>query len=181
MWVYPVAIAAACRTLASGSDEGRRGVEMLLRPGILDADKVDALLRISMEAKALVVTDPRLAEQAYAAVFQAEEAPDQRVPMGQSRILSMNVSLRDEFKVAEWNLAEAFPKFLESDAPSALRSLGVALESYISRDRYYVEGGHASSLSLRGRPARFAEDGSCIWDEGQVRLDEAAVPHGHGS
>jgi hypothetical protein len=173
--VYPVAIAAACRTLASGPDEGRRGVEMLLRPGSLNADKVDALLRISMEVKSLVVTEPKLVEQVYGAVFQAEEVQDERVPMGQSRILSMTVSLRDQFKIAEWNLAEAFSNFLERDSASALRSLGVALECYIRRERYYVEGGHKSSLSFRGRLARFAEDGSCIWDEGSVRQGEAAI------
>ena len=174
-FAYPVAITAACRTLTAKSDEGRRAVQSLLSPASIDAERADALMRIAMEVKSITATEPELAERVYAAVFQAEEVPDERVPLGPSRILSMNVSIRDEFTIAEWNLAETFSSFLDRHPASALRSLRIALEGYVRHEKYHTEGDLTLSIRFRGREVRFVEDSSFIWDEGSFRQDEAPV------
>jgi hypothetical protein len=174
-WIYPVAIASACRTLSASSAEGRGALESLLQPANIDADRVDALLRIAMEVKSMAAVEPELAERVYVAISQVDEVPDQRIPLGQSRILSMNVSTRDEFKVAEWNLAEAFPGLLGAHPASALRALAAALEGHVRHENYHTEGNVSQSMSFRGRQVHFAEDSSFIWDEGSLRQDEGPV------
>ena len=172
---YFAAIPTVCRTFASAPDESILLIRKILQPRTLDEDRVDALFRISQELRVLIALSPDLVEQVYSAVFRADEAPDERVPLGSSRVLPMAVSLRDEFEIVKWNLAEVFPGFIDTAPTSALRSLAVALEEYTRRERFHSEKPIVSVFDFRNGPARFVEDGSGIWDEGSLRQEESAV------
>jgi hypothetical protein len=173
--LYFATIPMVCRTFASAPNESKLLISKILQPRSLDEGRVNALSRISQELRVLIALSPDLVEQVYSAVFRADEAPDERVPLGSSRILSLAVSLRDEFEIVKWNLAEVFPGFIDIAPTSALRSLAVSLEEYTRRERFHSEKPIVAVFDFRNHPALFIEDGSGIWDEGSLRQDESPV------
>ena len=80
--LYFAAIPTVCRTFASAPDESILLIRKILQPRSLDEERVDALFRISQELRVLIALSPDLVEQVYSAVFRADEAPDERVPLG---------------------------------------------------------------------------------------------------
>ena len=72
----------------------------------------------------------------------------------------MAVSLGHEFEIVKWNLAEAFPGFIDIAPNSAPRSLAVALEEYTRRERFHSEKPIVSVFDFRNGRGRSVEDGS---------------------
>jgi hypothetical protein len=173
-WLIIHAMQAVCRTFESEPSESALLIRRFLEPTHLTRYAYEDLQWLAREVENLILYDPGLVEEIYIASFTHQEESAATTSMGQSRILALTSTRRQDYNMALYALAEAYPYFLSSAPEHATGALISALEAYVARRHPPASGIiEEETFEFRGREARIRTDYSCIWDSGDTyRHDE---------
>jgi hypothetical protein len=123
---------------------------------------------LAREVKRLIPLDPGLVEDTYRVSFTYHETSVEKTPMG-GRILSLISNRRQDYEMALYGLAEAFPAFLEQAPENATRALIAVMEAYVAQRHSTGSGGeHEETFDFDSRQAHIRTDYSSIWDRGET-------------
>lgn len=92
------------------------------------------------EVEKLISLDAQLVEDIYKAIFSHSEESEEKTQIGSSRILGLTSTKKQDYEMVQYNLTEAFPKFLETAPENATRALLIALDNYVKKHHPTTEG-----------------------------------------
>lgn len=135
---------------------------------LFDRDRLDVfgheeVPAVCYKIAAVGDVDPEFVSDIYLEVFNYEVTADSQTRMGQSRILNLNSTARQDFSMARWSLGEYLPKFLEVHPRPAVRAVVNAVESFVAREHAVSDDALDVELQVGRRSIRLREDRSYIW------------------
>jgi hypothetical protein len=159
------ALQAVCRTF----DSEPMASAILLRRSLAQAHLAnygfEEMPWLAREVKRLIPLDPVLVEEIYRAVFAHREPSEERTLIGHSQILRFSSNRRQDYEMAYFVLAEAFPEFLVHAPRRATSALVAVMESYVTHHYMQRFGeGIEESFPFGDQEARFCPDYSVSWD-----------------
>ena len=126
------ALKAVCRTFASNRIDSaallRRSCEHITQYGF------EEMPQLAMEVKRLIPLDPVFVAELYKVVFAHREPSQESTLIGQSNILPLRSNRAQDYNMAPYGLAEAFPEFLTHAPKQATSALIAAIEAYVAHD-----------------------------------------------
>lgn len=173
-WLVIHALQAVCRTFESEPGASAAVLCRSLESEHLAEHGFEEMPWVAREVKRLIPLDSLLAEEIYRAAFAHRELSKEPTPMGQSRILPMISNRQQDYDMALYALAEAFPQFLARAPRRAASALIAVMEAYVAH-RHAPTSGEVleETFDFDGQEARFRTDYSAIWDAGDTyRHDE---------
>ncbi len=173
-WLVSHALQAVCRTFESDPVVSAILLRRALAREHLAEHGFEELPWLAREVKRLIRLDPAFVEEIYRAASGHREPSEAPTAMLASSILPMTSTRRQDYGMALYELAEAFPEFLAQAPVAGLRALIAVLEAYVA-ERHPVRVGEAAEevFDFRGRDAKVRTDYSAIWDVGRAyRHDE---------
>jgi hypothetical protein len=168
-----VSLEAVCRTYES---EPAASETLLRRSLVLDhlaAHGYEEMPRLVEELKPLMSSAPDFVEAVYRSLLAHEETSNESIPMGTSAILPLRSNRRQDYELAIYTLGEIFPNFAESSPVQATGAVIAAVESTIAKKATVpLTELNGEPVQVGEKTARFALDGSYIWDSGDACRDE---------
>ena len=166
------ALQAVCRTFESEPTASAALLRRSLAQEHLTNYGFEEIPQLAREVKQLIPLDPVLVEEIYRAVFAYQEPSEETTLIGQSQIPPTSPNRRQDYEMAYYGLAEAFPEFLVHAPRRATSALVAVMESYVTH-HYIRRFGEVieESFTFDDQEARFCPDYSVSWD--------ASGAHGH--
>jgi hypothetical protein len=173
-WLVVHALQCVCRTFESDLTASALLIRRCLQPAHLMQFGFEEIPWLAREVKRLIQFDPKLVANIYCVAFGHQEESEEPTPIGPSRILPLVSNRRQDYQMALYELAEAFPEFLESAPEEATRTLVGVVESYVAqRHSRASRETQEEVFDFGGQQARLRTDYSAIWDESDIhRHDE---------
>jgi hypothetical protein len=150
-------------TYSTNVDESRTLLQKLFEPARFDKYGHEDVPWLTRKVAEIAKCDPQFVISIYANVFAGTITDTSETSLGQSRILPLTSNRRQDYEMAQWSLAEYFPKFLELYPREATVALIKAIEGYVLRQHPIREGAKTFLFELGGRPINLIEDWSYIW------------------
>jgi len=173
-WLVVHALQCVCRTFESDPVASANLIRRCLEPSHLSQYDFEEMPWLAREIKQLIPIDPLLVEEIYRVAFKHQVLSKEPTPLVQSFILPLRSNRQQDYQMALYELAEAFPEFLEHFPEKATRALIAVMEAYV--DQNYPTGAKEvpeEIFDFDGQQARFCTDQSHFWDEGKIyRHDE---------
>jgi len=173
-WLVVHALQCVCRTFESDPVASANLIRRCLEPSHLSQYDFEEMPWLAREVKHLIPIDPFLVEEIYRVAFTHQVLSKEPTPLVQSFILPLRSNRQQDYQMALYELAEAFPEFLEHSPERATRALIAVMEAYFyqSHPSAYNEESE-ETFDFDGRQARLCNDNSAIWDKGDIyRHDE---------
>lgn len=163
------ALQAVCRTYESDPAASAALIRRCLEPSHLRQFGFEEMPRLAREVKRLISLDPELVQEIYQVAFNHQELSEEPTPIGHSRLLSLVSNRRQDYQMALYELAEAFPQFLDRAPQEATRALIAVMEAYVAQRRSSASGRcYEETFDFNGQTAYLCTDYSAIWDEGET-------------
>jgi hypothetical protein len=107
--------------------------------------------------------DPAFVVSLFATVFGHDVRDEQQTSLGNSRILPLSSTRRQDYDMARWSLKEAFPDFIASYPAEGVRAMVAVMDGYITQGRHSTSGKEAVRINAGDASVTFREDRSHIW------------------
>ncbi|HEX2219345.1 MAG TPA: hypothetical protein VHG35_11125 [Gemmatimonadales bacterium] len=124
------------------------------------ADEVDRLAGL----------DPELTAEIYEAAFDFVEDSEEKTAFG-GPVMSFTGTRRQDYRLAEYSLAKAFPKFLLQAPEHATRALIRAVAARFGRE-YDLSKFLTDTFDFRGHRVEFLHDRSNVWGRHHRRHED---------
>jgi hypothetical protein len=158
----PVAILFVCKTYDTNIPASRDALRILL-----DADRLATHAAIDMPAVAgeigtIARVDPAFAAEIVATIFQFNVTDESKTRLGDSQIMALTSTARQDYSLARYSITEAFPEYIARQPVDAARALVAAIEGHVPSETAIpdVETLH---FTVSGRAYEFVPDRSFIW------------------
>jgi len=173
-WLVVHALQCVCRTFKSDPAASATLIRRCLEPSHLSQFDFEEMPWLAREVKHLIPIDPFLVEEIYRVAFTHQVLSKEPTLMVQSFILSLRSNRQQDYKMALYELAEAFPEFLEHSPERATRALIAVMETYVDQSHSTATNeAPEETFDFDGRQALLRTDHSAIWDKGDIyRHDE---------
>lgn len=173
-WLAIHALQCVCRTFESDPSASAGLIRRCLEPRHLSQYGFEEMPWLAREVKRLIGLDPALVGEIYRAAFAYHEASAEPSPMGTGRILPLISNRRQDYEGALYELARAFPAFVERAPENATHAIITVTEAYVAQRHPPASGEEREeTFDFDGGQARLRTDHSAIWDEGNMyRHDE---------
>lgn len=169
-WLINHAIEGVCRTYSSDPEASEALLRRCLEPDHVAEFGYLELPWLTREGERLLAIAPQLVEDMYAVVFDYEEMREEKTKLGNSRILELASTPRQEYQMARYQLAELYPAFLRQAPMHAVRTLLRLVDKRLS---FRYSQAQADRFDFEGMEAHIITDLSAIWDRGDTyRQDE---------
>lgn len=166
-WLVNLSMQCVCRTFDSDPASSAALIRRALVPDHLRQYGFEEMPWLARQVRALIQPDPALVEDIYVATFQFLEESDAPTVMSPSRILRLSGNRRQDYGMARYELAAAFPQYQVAFPENATRVAIAAIEGYVREERSLPPDAEPESFDFNGRTARILTDYSSIWD-GQI-------------
>lgn len=153
------------RTIASNSEATAQLLRRAFEPSEIAAFGYQELRWMAHEVQHLAASDPDLVVDLFDAAYSFEEQSSAKTAIGASQLLPLTSNRHQDYGMAWWALAEAFPRLVARDVSLGVRALCRAVEGFASR-RYPVEPGEhrqQESFAFGSGIAHISLDWSHIW------------------
>lgn len=167
-WLVNHALQAVCRTFASDVNASAQLIRHSLHEEHLKSFGVEEMPTLAREVNELISLDAKLVEDIYKAIFAHNEDSEEKTQIGGSQIIGMISTRKQDFAIVQYELVEAFPKFLQTAPENAIRALISALNSYINIHHETTEDLQEKTFDFGGLKAQIKADYSLIWDNGNA-------------
>jgi len=168
IWLVGNAIEAVCRTYESNPKESAALLRRIIERSALEEWGAYILPRLTNEIKRLISLDVDFVSDVYLAAFGHQEESEEPTALG-GNILSFRSTKGQDYGMALYELAEAFPAFLRNSPDRATQVLLNILEGYASTNHAATAAEEATEeFTFLGATVRFRLDYSCIWDSGDA-------------
>jgi hypothetical protein len=127
-----MAIEAVARTFSSDPDDADRALRRLIEPERIAAFGYVEVPELAQEIKHLIGPAPELASDIYAAAFGHEEESDEATLM-RGGVLPLTSNRRQDYQMAHYALAQAFPGFLRASSDAAIDALASVRRAFWRR------------------------------------------------
>lgn len=174
-WLLPVAIPSVLKTFTSDAKASETLIRQFLKSEILDEGQIKGIYYLTRNIKFLFQVAPELVESIYLLVLGSPEPEAKETSMSDSQILPLISNLKQDFGLAQRNLAEAFRKFIEASTPHAIKILTETVNCYVESRHSSSENPRVYDFSFGKQKASFVADASCVWDQGRVYQHDAPV------
>jgi len=174
-WLVSRAIECVCRTFESAPIESASLIRRCVEREHLAQFGFEEMPWLARELKRLVPLDPELVADIYCKTFAYEEKSEEPTFLGPSRIVPMRSTRRQDYQIALYILAEAFPAFLDSAPYHATRVLVTVLETYVAQKFFLDVHDSNEVFSFHDQSARLRRDYSEMWDEGTTYRQEEPI------
>lgn len=173
-WLIGAGLRCVSRTFESDIPASEALLRTALEKDHLAQFGFEELPSIAHDIKRIFEHSPSFAEEVYKSAFAFEESSDEPTSMGPGRILSLTSNKRQDYKMALFQLGEAFPALMDVDLPAAIRIV------VATADRYALHNHATSSGEVQEQAYELGDlrgvlriDYSGIWDAGTYRHDDA--------
>ncbi|MBQ1500389.1 MAG: ATP-binding protein [Sphingomonas sp.] len=112
----------------------RDALGALLTPERLDQHASTDAPALAHEISAISAADPDFAAAIYRQLFTYDVTDEATTSLGNSQILSLTSTRRQDYSIARYALAEAFPAFLAAHPPAAIAAMVAAIECQAARE-----------------------------------------------
>ncbi len=129
-----IAISFVCKTYDTDSEASRAALEPLLVPARLDAFAEKDGPALANEIAPIIAADPEFARVIYRTLFDYDLTDETTTSLGDSQILSLRSTRRQDYSIARYALAEAFPAFLARNPVGAIEAMVAAVEAQAARE-----------------------------------------------
>lgn len=126
------ALEAVCRSFASDPSTSAALLRQCLAPSRLETHGYHDLPILAREVPRLVTEDAALVEAIYHAAFSYTEFSEEAAPIGDSQILPMSSTKKQDYQGAIFALTDAFPSVLRTAPGTAARVLSTLLSSALA-------------------------------------------------
>lgn len=167
----PAAIRAMCMTLAENIDGTSQLMRRIISEEGVGAHKYDGLFDLVQNVDQIAKYNPQLVADIYTTIVPAGPAPDTSVDWGDSQILRLTSTLRQDFQSTKYWLGKGFGKYLEAYPSFAIPALCEIMRQRDIRKKSRTSENLSSTFTFRNRQAVLVSDLSSIWDQGDL--------HGH--
>lgn len=165
-WLVIAALESVSRTFESDPSASALLLRRCLEPPHLIEYGFEEMPRLAHEVKRLIPHDSALVEEIYRAAFSHKETSREPTSLGESRILRMGSNRGQDYDMALYVLAEAFPDFLTYDPKRATNALIAVMEGYVADEHAPASGEVIEEpFEFDGCQASIRTDYSAIWDE----------------
>ena len=130
----PGAISFVGRTYDSDIDASRAILNRLLTPERLAGFAATDAPALANEIGPISIVDPEFASTIYRSIFDHDVTDEATTRLGNSQILSLTSTQRQDYSIARYALSEAFPAFLEAHPDWAIAAMVPALEAQARRE-----------------------------------------------
>ncbi|MCS0495309.1 hypothetical protein NVS89_09380 [Ancylobacter sp. MQZ15Z-1] len=141
----------------------REALAALLDPVRLAEHAHEDMHWLTRETAHIAPYDAAFVVRLFATVFGHEVGDEQQTSLGNSRILPLSSTRRQDYDMARWSLKEAFPDFIASHPAEGVRAMIAAIAGYIAQGRHSTSGTEAVRIEAGGASITFQEDMSHIW------------------
>lgn len=170
------ALQCVCRTYESDPAASADLIRSRLSPQNLTDFGFEEMFCLAREVGRLIEADASLVEEIYRAAFRHREESREPVPLGFSRIMELVSNRQQDYEGALYELAEAFPEFLNRAPENAVRALIAAVNAYVAqRHTLTPEEELEATFYVDERPVRISADYSRIWSTGIAHSEDGPV------
>jgi hypothetical protein len=162
------AIAATVAGYAGDPQASARLLRQLIEPARIACSGYQEMPDLADEVENLISKDPLLVRAIYEAIFAHEEDSKEPTSLWQSQIMGLSSTRSQDFDGARYQLAVAFPDFLEAAPVPAIEALVAVRLAYARRhdsgpgiDRDVAVDWGAGEVKILG-------DGSHFWDRNRT-------------
>jgi hypothetical protein len=171
-WLVIHALQAVCRTFESDPSASASLLRRAFEPQHLAVHGYEEMPRLTMEVKRLIPLASAFVEEIYRTVFAYREPSIATTSISHSRILPMRSTRQQDYGMALYALAAAFPEFLASTPKRATSVLIAVIEAYVAHEHPSASSEIVEkSFPFHGEEARIRTDYSAIWDESDTYRD----------
>jgi hypothetical protein len=158
------AIEFVADTYASNPPASRALLQRVLTPERFSLNAHHEIPALVDRIAGIASVDPEFAVAIYAEVFARDVISEEPTTLGQSQILALTSTARQDYGMARYQLKEHFPHFLAADPAHAAVAMVRAIEGYVANEYPIEEGSGSWDLVLPdGTALRLQEDGSSLW------------------
>ena len=163
-WLIVRSIPLVCRTYYTNPKVSSDLLKPLLSLARLKEFGWTEMPVLAREVNQILKVDPRFVSEIYIAVFGFKETSGAVGPLGQSQLLPIVASRMQEYDLARYSLADAFPSFLEA-APQIATSACVAVlySHFIENHTDYSKYQQQLSFEYESEEVTVTTDYSSIW------------------
>jgi len=164
---------AVCRTFATDSVASAD----LIRAGLGNERPYTPheLYWLTHEIACLIPHNPALVEQIYEVAFCRPKPSPGVAPRVTSRILALSFAADQDWGMCQFNMADAFRRFLDVAPEHATRAVIRAVQFYDDERRTGYQPEQPATFDFSGREARILTDYSHIWNSGHDQHDALSL------
>ena len=167
------AIKAVLKTYSTAPQESGKLIRTLLDDQRVAERGHAELFWLANGFKSLVGSNPELAADFLITAFCSPlPSRDDKTSLGNSRILSLTSTKRQDFEGVLYQLQQHLPWFLARDAAIAGQALRTIISVRIDSEQRAEGASTVGEAEISGRSLRFTMDHSCIWWSPQARHHE---------
>ena len=169
-YLVSFAIEHVCRTFNSNSIASAKLLRRCLKQSRMEQYGYLEIPSLTRQIKWLIDSDPDFVVEIYRIVFSYRETSEELVPLGQSQILVLTSTKKQDYEQSWFHLTEVFPIFLNKATGHAISALISVLEIYLKQYHYFkFNQSNIKTFNFNHRKAYIIDDGSCIWDDGLLK------------
>jgi hypothetical protein len=161
--LMPLAIGFIGKTFATDPAASRVIVERLLSPSRMALHAPLDMHWLAHEVGRVSESDPQLVGEIYEKVFAHRETDDAPTSLGNSRILQLTSNRRQDFKMAQWSLKEAFAEFAAKHSREAVQIAIKVAYAYIQAEHALSEPLREYPVSVGSKTGVLTDDYSHVW------------------
>jgi hypothetical protein len=128
------ALRSVCATYISDPAESAIRIRRALTPERVRQYGYEELHWLAREVRNLISLDAELVADMYAATFEWTDKDETTTPMVGGQIVPMSSNRRQDYKQAQWQLAQCYPDFVKKSPIAAARAM-IAIVSAYCRDK----------------------------------------------
>lgn len=157
-----IAISFVGKTYDTDRAASRAALEPLLERARLDAFAEKDGPALANEIAPIIAADPGFAKVIYSTLFEYDLTDETSTSLGDSQILSLRSTRRQDYSIARYVLAEAFSAFLARDPVRAIEAMVAAVEAQAARETG-ADLDTATEVATIDGTFPLVEDRSFIW------------------
>ncbi|RKE94301.1 hypothetical protein C8N30_3424 [Sulfitobacter guttiformis] len=157
------AIDLVAATFITDPVESHRLLLRLFEPQRLQAHGWEEVPALCRKIEKIAPADPDLAIVVYRETFGFAVTEERETRMGDSQIMPLTSTARQDYDIARYSLTEFAPKFLAMHPKEAVVAIVAATEGFIAREHPISPNQQKFESHISGRTVRLQEDWSYVW------------------
>lgn len=170
-YMLGTALQAVARTFASDPEVSEQLLRRVLITDRLRDYGFIEMPQLADEVCRIISHSPGLVRDIYSTAFEFEEESKERTQMTRG-VVSLRSHRRQDYQMAQYVLAEAFPEFLRESPNEAIEALASIRRAYSRRRGARDASAAPVEVDWRGESVLIEPDGSYIWDVNGLEHDE---------
>lgn len=161
--MMPLAIGFVGRTFGTDASASKQAIARLLEPSRMADHAADDMHWLAQEVGRISEFDPEFAVSIYEAIFRHVIDEGRPTRLGNSQILPLTSDSRQDFKMAQWSLKEAYPAFFKRNPTLATKAAIAVARAYRDTSHALREPSARQSIKVGDVDAALINDLSYIW------------------